>query len=224
MRRLVIRIAAAILAFLLGVAATAVWLSNRSAGENGARETEVAREEFVRASIPMSRWVPMYFRTINKHAYEAGLPRLGTVLLPDGDLEVRVWVGFGTYGEDALILRRAAGQWSAVYLHGTSVGNHPPPERQEAFAVSPPKSGWERAWQKLTDAGITTLPDASEVQCNTPGLDGMSFVVEVNQNRNYRTYRYNNPNPAKCDEAKRMIKIGTIISEEFGLEEFEIVD
>jgi predicted TIM-barrel enzyme len=33
---------------------------------------------------------------------------------------------------------------------------------------------------------------------------------------------YDNPNYAKCNEAKQMIKIGDIIVEEFGVREFSI--
>ena len=48
-------------------------------------------------------------------------------------------------------------------------------------------------------------------------LDGMSYVVEYNRDGSYRTYMYDNPDNAKCDEAKRMIKIGNMIAEEFNL-------
>ena len=47
----------------------------------------------------------------------------------------------------------------------------------------------------------------------------MSYVVEINTQATYRTYLYDNPSYAKCAEAKRMIKIGNIIAEEFDLPE-----
>ena len=65
-------------------------------------------------------------------------------------------------------------------------------------------------------AGILTLPDASEVRCNTQVLDGMGYVVEIDADQTYRTYMYDNPQYAKCDEAKRMIKLSEIVDEEFG--------
>ena len=43
----------------------------------------------------------------------------------------------------------------------------------------------------------------------------VSYVVETNVNRKYRTYRYGNPNLANCDEANRILLIETILSEEF---------
>jgi hypothetical protein len=84
-----------------------------------------------------------------------------------------------------------------------------------------PKSGWTNAWQRLIDAEILTLPDASSIRCEVGITDGKSYVVEVNKDRTYRTYMYDNPNHAKCAEAKQMIKLGEVIAEEFGLEEFK---
>jgi hypothetical protein len=55
------------------------------------------------------------------------------------------------------------------------------------------------------------------VGCRVGGRDGMSYVVEINSDRTYRTYMYDNPFYAKCDEAKRMMKIGEIVADEFGL-------
>jgi hypothetical protein len=47
----------------------------------------------------------------------------------------------------------------------------------------------------------------------------MSYVVEYNRDGIYRTYLYDNPNYAKCDEAKRMIEIGNLIAGEFNVAE-----
>jgi len=82
-----------------------------------------------------------------------------------------------------------------------------------------PKSGWEMCWQRLEEAGILTLPDASAIGCSTMVIDGMSYVVEFNNKGTYRTYLYDNPSYAKCNEAKQMIKVGSVISEEFGVPE-----
>lgn len=45
----------------------------------------------------------------------------------------------------------------------------------------------------------------------------MSYVVEYNSDGVYQTYMYDNPDNAKCGEAKRMIEIGSIIAGEFDL-------
>jgi len=92
----------------------------------------------------------------------------------------------------------------------------------KVFALAPPESGWERAWGRLAGAGILTLPDAPAGRWDARGPDGVSFGAEVSRGSNYRAYRYANPDLAKCAEAGRMLEIGRVISEEFGLGEFEI--
>jgi hypothetical protein len=68
-------------------------------------------------------------------------------------------------------------------------------------------------------AGILILPDAAEIQCRAGILDGMGYVVELCKDRTYRTYMYDNPQYANCDDAKQMIKIAGIIQDEFGWED-----
>jgi hypothetical protein len=80
--------------------------------------------------------------------------------------------------------------------------------------LDPPKSGWEAAWKRLTDANILTLPDGP-VNCKREVLDGGGYVVETNLNRRYRTYWYGNPSLANCNEAKQIVMIERILSEEF---------
>jgi hypothetical protein len=82
-----------------------------------------------------------------------------------------------------------------------------------------PKSGWEFFWKQIIDNGILTLRDPSEINCEDSGLDGMSYVVEINQNKIYRTYKMRAA--GKCDGVQQMDKIGEIIGLEFdsGLEQ-----
>lgn len=206
MSKITIRLIIALLTFLLGIAATFVFI--------------IHRQQPLNLIVPKG-WDAYGFNSIDKRTNEAKLPKLRTGSLPINDLEVRAWIGFGINGDDALILRRSSGQWSALHLHGI-FERYPPAKYQETFILSAPKSGWEKAWQRLVEAGILTLPDESELQCGSAILDGVSYAVETNMNNTYRIYSYNNPNYAKCDQAKQMINIGAIISEEFGLEEFYI--
>jgi hypothetical protein len=207
MKKITIRVAVALLAFLLGVSATLIYIRHK-------------RQLYV--VIPM-KWERYGLQVLDERANAAKLQKLRTVLLPAGDLEVRVWIGFGTGGEDGLILRRAAGEWSALHIHGM-FERYPPEKYQETFSLAVPKSGWERAWQRLVDAGILALPDESTLECGPAILDGIGYAVETNMDEAYRLYSYGNPQYAKCGEAKRMMEIGRIISEEFGLEEFSIND
>ena len=167
--------------------------------------------------MPAGRWESTAFIIINRHTAAANLADLRTVPLAGGDIEVRVWVGFGIFGEDCLILRRAAGQWSGFHLHGMA-WQAPPVQSKSALAA--PRSGWERAWERLEGAGILALPDAEAVQCNSGGLDGTHYIVEISANATYRTYKYSNPDSPKCREAGQMMEIGGVIAEEFNLPEF----
>jgi hypothetical protein len=49
----------------------------------------------------------------------------------------------------------------------------------------------------------------------------MGYVVETNINGKYRTYRYSNPQVVNCDEAKQILLIEAILSEEFGGRQFQ---
>ncbi len=165
--------------------------------------------------VPTAVWEKIFFESINERARIANLQSLRVALAKD-DLELRVWNGFGLTALEGLVLRRRAGAWSAVHLEGIHTGL---PKREYQKQLSEPKSGWDNAWRKLMEMGITTLPDAAAIGCSTTMLDGMSYVVEFNYERTYRTYLYDNPSYAKCEEAKRMIRIGNFIAEEFGVPE-----
>jgi hypothetical protein len=45
-------------------------------------------------------------------------------------------------------------------------------------------------------------------------FDGVSYVVEINQNHRYRTYHYGNPKEQKWPEAKKIIEIVQTLSDE----------
>lgn len=75
----------------------------------------------------------------------------------------------------ALILRRSGGRWSAMHLR--RLGREQQLEKHEILGA--PKSGWEKAWQRLISAGLLTLPDASEVNCQVLAQDGMGRVATL---------------------------------------------
>ena len=169
--------------------------------------------------IQEATWEPIFFEEIDKRARVARLRRLRSAVLPGDDLEARVWVGFGLSALEGLIIKRASGRWSAVHLEGVYPGL---PESEYQKALAPPKSGWESFWRRIEGEGFLTLPDASEARCNTHVKDGVSYVVEINMNQTYRTYMYDNPHHAECDEARRIVRIGQIIAGEFGVKEFGV--
>jgi len=171
-------------------------------------------------------WEDIYFEAIIEREKTSNLKRLKSKALPGDDLEIRVWSGFGITLLEGFILKRTAGEWSAVDLDWEVSEN-----RKGKRDVKPldkkldvPKSGWDAAWQKLFDAGILTLPDAEKINCSGNTIDGFSYVVEYKLKNTYRTYMYDNPEYAKCDEAKQMVKINRIIAEEFYKREVKIDD
>lgn len=181
----------------------------------GTKGTPAPVRKELRLEIPKDTWEPIFFKSIDERARIANLKTL-RAFLPDNDLEVRVWHGFGLTALEGFVLKSAAGEWSAIHLDGI----HPNlPRRDYEKRLQTPKSGWELCWRRLEEAGILTLPDASAIGCSAMINDGMSYVVEFNSKGTYRTYLYDNPSYAKCNEAKQMIKIGNIISEEFDIAE-----
>src|SRR6185369_5150782 len=84
-----------------------------------------SQDQELTVKIPNASWVRILFETtglasksIDEITSDAGLSKLRSTKLPDGDVEVRVWVGFGVNGVDGLILRKSAQQWSGIHLHG----------------------------------------------------------------------------------------------------------
>jgi hypothetical protein len=160
-------------------------------------------------------WEKDYFREINKRAKQANLKSLRKLALPSGDIEVRVWIGFGAVELEGIILKRSRGQWSGLRI--LPVGEDHP--RQESLQELPaPKSGWEHFWKLLTDEGLLTLPDSSQLQGEIRTVEGQSYVVETNTSGSYRTYKYGNPHIQRWPEARQMIEIIKIIFDEFNIQ------
>lgn len=66
--------------------------------------------------------------------------------------------------------------------------------------------------EQMSASGILTTAEFKYCQKKFPDVNN---VVETNVKRKYRTYGYGNPQLANCDEAKRILLIETILSEEF---------
>ncbi len=171
-------------------------------------------------------WEDIYFEAIIEREKSSKLKSLKSRTLPQDDIEIRVWSGFGITLLKGFVLKRTSGEWSAVDLDWEVSEN-----RKGKRDVKPldkkldvPKSGWDAAWQRLVDAGILTLPDAEKIDCSGNTVDGFSYVVEYKLKNTYRTYMYDNPDYAKCDEAKQMVRINKIIAEEFYKREVKVDD
>jgi len=165
-------------------------------------------------NIPRNTWEPIFFEAIDERAKLGSLKSLRSAAVPNDDIEIRVWRGFGLTPLAGFVLKRVSAQWAALFLAPTLSRTV-----DKSQSLSAPKSGWDACWRRLQDAGVLILPDAHAIGCSAGVNDGMSYVVEYNYDGTYRTYLYDNPDYAKCNEAKRMIQIGNVISEEFALPE-----
>jgi hypothetical protein len=187
--------------------------------QNKASSTIAQENNKFQAIIPKATWEKIFFEGINERVKSSKLKSLRSKALPKGDLEIRIWSGFGISLLEGFVLKRSAGEWSAIDLDWevTEKSNGKRDIKQVDKKLDVPKSGWEAAWQKLVDAGILTLPDPEDSNCRGDTVDGMSYVVEYNFNNTYRTYMYDNPEVAikDCPEYKPMLKINQIIAEEF---------
>ena len=137
------------------------------------------------------------------------------------DFEVRVWIS--TSQTDGFIINHIDGYWSAIAIKEIDCKRFSYYPKDKGYNLGKinlhsPKSGWENTWQKLLEAGIVDLPNSNDVS----HIDGISYIVETNQNGKYRIYFYSNPNVQKTEEARRVVKIGEIIADEFGLDNFKI--
>ncbi len=171
-------------------------------------------------------WEDIYFEPIIEREKTSKLKRLKSKSLPQDDIEIRVWSGFGITVLQGFILKRNSGEWSAVDLDWEVSENRKGKRDLKPVDknLDAPKSGWDAAWQRLVDAGILTLLAAEKIDCSGNTVDGFSYVVEYKLQNKYRTYMYDNPEYAKCDEAKQIVKINKIIAEEFYKREVKVDD
>jgi len=98
-------------------------------------------------------------------------------------VEVRIWRGFGLQLLEGVVLRRINHQWTALHIKTDSSMEA---ENVQVLELYSPRSGWPKFWQSLVDHNLLTLSDPSEIDCPL-GLDGLGYVVEINQNKIYRT-------------------------------------
>ena len=191
------RILIAVLTFVLGISVATGWLYYQES-------------QRVKIELPNSRWEQIFFKLINRTTQLGGLEELRKTSLRRDDIEVRVWRGFGLDNLEGVILKRTNNQWKAFHI---KADGNVEPQQAEAKELNPPKSGWETFWKNLTEKGLLTLRDPSETNCEDSGIDGTGYVVEINQNKIYRTYRMRED--GKCSGVQQMEEIDDLIGEEF---------
>ena len=183
-------------------------------------------------NIPNENWVWIWFDDSEHHpglnAMSKALkwPLLREMNVPVGSLEVRVWIT--GWNNHVLRLLRNGGEWTGFfasnkYLNfirdddGKWVEKDDDDTFNPATSIFPltPQTNWETLWKKLESLGILTLPDDSTLPKKIAVLDGISYVVEINDGKQYRTYRYGSPQSHEYPEAENIIQIIQTLREEF---------
>ena len=170
------------------------------------------------APTPVPERTPDEFisRDIDRVAKLAGFATLKTMHQDHGDVEVRVWYGFGLFALEGFVIKRNNNQWSAYHLkadHYSLVYT----KRVALLQLPSPKSGWEQCWLQLANGGVLSLPSGTE----GPDPDVEAFYVETLDSGAYRNYQYITPEYSDTPNAKLMLAIGDIIADEFVLKRFQ---
>jgi hypothetical protein len=154
-------------------------------------------------------WKRIVMKEIEEREHKAQIPRLSSMELKPDDLECRVWIGFGLAPLKGFVIRRVNSKWSGLFLPSIKrLGNQSTLQK----VIGEPKSGWNSFWKSLVELGITAPADDAR---RGGGLDGQSVVVEIKEGISYKAYMFMNPQDDDSAEAKAIMRIIRILSEEF---------
>lgn len=193
------RIIPAVSVFLLAIAGVAYWLYR----EETQKEPDI---------VSISRFDSIFSKDINLATSLADMLSLREVSLRGDDIEVRIWRAYDLSTLEGVFLKRSNGQWSGLHMRFRT-NEQGEIQAAEVEQLKTPKVGWSLFWGKIAEKGILLLPITPENECDTRGLDGIRYIVEINQNNTYRNYQY--PAGDDCRESKQMTEIGEIIGLEF---------
>ena len=197
MHRFSKRLIVTVLTFVIGLTTAAAWVYYRES-------------QRITVILPNAHWEPIFFKLINRTTELAQIGELRKTVVRKGDVEVRFWHGFGLGALEGVVIKRIDGRWSAIHIKADDCCQ---PESVQFKNLAAPRSGWEPFWRNITDKGLLTLPDPSEINYESGGIDGQGFVVEINRDHVYRTYNYWDGD--KCPEAHLAKSIDIAIGMEF---------
>jgi hypothetical protein len=159
--------------------------------------------------VPAATWVEPFFEMIDQVGARMKLKPLRSTGIRPGNLELRVWEGFGSGPFRGFIVRRVGGAWSAQSLLMR------PPSKPRFVKIA--KSGdWASAWDRLESAGLEEIKDDSEIPHCTIVTAGVRFVVEIAKAGYYRTYMVDNPQGMRSPDGDRFLRLLPILYEAFG--------
>lgn len=133
-------------------------------------------------------WTPstLYILAVSGFALTAGIVPLRDTVLATGDLEVRLWRF--TLEEEAYVLRRTAGRWSATAVdRRRRPGDAPGGVRQQSGRLRAlPDTAVARTWAALEARGLLTLREMpGRVHPDPTVQHGESYVFEVRRGTQY---------------------------------------
>ncbi|WP_146910465.1 hypothetical protein [Arenimonas daejeonensis] len=162
--------------------------------------------------------VPTLLRFTDGAANALGIDLLRNMQLPEGQREIRLWVGFGTIAPETLLrFRTGIGGHTigTLHLHARSTEESSDPEMRDWFRQQTEmycvdykiKDGeqactvrfrstpqWASILRNLEANDLEKLPDESELpETDFVVMDGSCLVVELLYGSRYRTYKYCNP-------------------------------
>ena len=172
--------------------------------------------------------LPFLLQFTHEVAETAGVGRLSQTPGSLGSEEIRVWVGFGVISPDHMLRlhRDASGKvfgelWIYFPNDLTSIEDlherhrirrkwtqgcaavRKGEETDVCLAVFRKPPNWALIYTQLASLGVATLPDESSLaKPKTQVFDGVAMVVELQNDKGYRSYEYSNPIFREEPEAK----------------------
>ena len=159
---------------------------------------------------------PFLLQFTDDRARVAQIGILGESPIPEGQREIRIWIGFGILRIERMLRLRvgADGEVTGDVINSFRISDLPAEDAQALRAdilkgCADWKQGtetetcisqfrwrqnWSRIHRRLIDLGIDRLPDESELpEPEFHVNDGVAMVVEIRDGARYRAYGYSNP-------------------------------
>jgi hypothetical protein len=137
-------------------------------------------------------------------AFRAGLPDLESTELPSGDLELRLWDGFGLTGIHGLILQRTRGEWRASLVEPRSDGGY-------TLRHVPDTTSWAARWAEAVNAGILNVDPMAERMDGAVARDGSAVVLELLEAGRYRTAGSDAVDAPCGTDGRRLLAIAEVL-------------
>ncbi len=156
-------------------------------------------------------------RDLDETLGRSGIKPLRSHSLPEGELEVRIWKGWGMRGTKGIVIVKSPVGWKASLI---TIPISPKNSRPSVVVLPSPASGFDALWSKLIERQILILPDDSEVGVVEPFEDSELVIVDILNGDQQRTYSYNAPCYSDVAEGRNVKQIIEILSREFNEEWF----